>query len=260
MRVVIKSIIYYLKVGPLVRKLRKYFYSIFDFLGYTVFFILRFLLFLPKTKEFNKDSIKKILIIRLDRIGDLILSTPAIRAIRSTFSKAEIHLLVKEYTKELVVNNPNIDKLVIYEKDKLKNNYDLAVAFHPGLRQNFCTFKSGSKIRIGYTGQGGGFFLTHKIEDDRAKRIRHEVESALEVVGLVGCKTEDSKLEISITKEGEKFVEDFFEKNSLFLEDLIIAVHPGARQAYIRWEKEGFAEAVVVTRTLNFYQSMLGKQ
>lgn len=241
MRQAFEQILKYFRVGYYARKSRRLFYYALDLLGYMITYIFRCFRLFYSADKLEKNDIKKILIIRIDRIGDLILSTPAIRAVRETFPDAEIHLFVKEYTKELVVDNPNIDKLVIYKKDKLKNDYDLAIAFHPGLGQNFYTFKSGARIRVGYTGWGGGFFLTHKIEDDRAKRIRHEVESALEVVGLVGCNTVNKDLDISITEEGERLCEEFLRDKNLSPQDNIIIIHPGARQEYIRWKKEGYA-------------------
>lgn len=226
------------EINILIRYLRSLFYFVLDSIGYLTFSII----YLFSRKEsFTKERVKKILIIRLDRIGDVILSTPAIRALRDTFSEAEIHILLSEYTKDLVINNPNVDKLLIYRKDSPDKDYSLAVALHPGFRQNYLTFICGAKFRVGYIGWGGGFFLTHRIKDDRIKRIRHEVESALEIVSTVGCKTENKKLEISITGEGEKFAEDFFNKNNLSFNDLVVAIHPGARQEYIRWKKEGFA-------------------
>jgi ADP-heptose:LPS heptosyltransferase len=227
------------KKSVLIEKLRKAFYSLFDFMGTLLFY---FLSAFSKQYTFSKDKIRKILIIRIDRIGDVILSTPAIRAVRKAYPSAELHFLIKEYTKDLVVNNPNIDRLLIYRKDRLCRDYDLAIALHPGIIQNYLTFISGAKVRVGYQGWGGSFFLTHKLEDDRRERLRHEVESALEVVRVVGCSTEDKQLEISVTEKGERFAEDFFQKNDFSPTDLIVAVHPGARQSYIRWKKEGFAQ------------------
>lgn len=229
-------------VKAVIRSLRKFYFIFLDFLGEAAFGLLRFLGMLPKAGTFAKDGINKILIIRLDRIGDMILSTPAIRAARENFPQAEIHLLLNRYTKDLVVNNPSVNKLLIYGKDGIDKNYDLAMAFHPGFAQNYLTFRSGAKYRLGYSGWGGGFFLTHKIPDDRETRIRHEVESALEITGLIGCSTRSKSLDISITDEGERFANIFFKNNKLDSNDKIIIIHPGARQEYIRWKKEGFAE------------------
>jgi heptosyltransferase-2 len=221
-----------------IRRLRGFSYSLLDFVGYILF--LPSFIHSRKDKQL-KEKVKKILIIRIDRIGDVILSTPAIRAVRQSYPGAEVHLLITKYTKDLVINNPDLDSLLIYKNDKLNKDYDLAIALHPGFRQNYLSFLSGAKVRVGYTGGGGGFFLTHRLKDDRAKRIRHEVESALEVVRLIGCKANDKHLEVSITEEGEKYAEDYFKKNHLSSQHNIIVIHPGARQEYIRWRKEGFA-------------------
>lgn len=221
---------------------RMFYFKFFDFLGETIFNLLRLLHILPKISEFSKEGINKILIIRLDRIGDLILSTPAMRAVRETFPKAEIHLLIRKYTKDLVINNPNINKLLIYENDKISHDYDLSIALHPGFKQNYITFISGAKYRLGYTGWGGGFFLTRRLTNDREIRIRHEVEYALEVVRSVGCLSNDKSLEVSITSEGERSSEQFLKENQIKLNDILIVIHPGARQEYVRWKKERFAE------------------
>ncbi len=250
MRYFFKYIIRSSRLGDIARFSRAFFYRGLDFLGQKAFFILRTFHLLSPLEEFNKKRVKKILIILLDRIGDVILSTPALRAVREAFPKAEIHLLVRDYTKELLVNNPNINGLQIFKKDSLSKDYDLAIALHPGITQNYLTFTCEAKYRVGYTGWGGGFFLTHTLKDDRSTRIRHEVESALEVVGVAGGKTEDKKLDISVTEEGEKFARDYFKKNNLSSNQPVVAIHPGARQEYIRWNKEGFAE--VADRLIKF--------
>lgn len=229
------------RINKLARFSRKVYFALFDLAGEGIFAILRLLKIVAPISSFKKDDIRNILIVRLDRLGDLLLSAPAIRAVREGFPKAQIHLLVKEYAKDLVIGSPNIDKLLIYEKDKVGHNYDLAITLHNALKLNYIVFRSGARYRLGYTGRGGGFFLTHKITDDRDIRVRHEVESNLEIVGIVGCVTKNKDTEVSITEEGEKFAERFFQENKINPADIVIMVHPGARQEYVRWAKEGFA-------------------
>jgi ADP-heptose:LPS heptosyltransferase len=238
MKTFLKHIVLFLRLGSFFRKSRESFFCIFDILGGTIFKLFG----LTELKEFNEKTVKNILIIRMDRIGDVILSTPAIRAVRETFPNAQIHLLVMPYTKDLVINNPNINKLLVYKKDVLDKDYDLAFVLCPGILPNYMAFKSGAKVRIGYSVKGGSFFLTSKLNDDRAARVKHTVESALEVVGIIECKTSNKKLEISITPQGENFANNFFKQNNLMHNDLVIVVHPGARQKHIRWKKERFAK------------------
>lgn len=222
-------------VMPLARRMRSAWWWLFDIVGYVI--VTPILLFY---NMFKNEEVQKVLIIRLDRIGDVVLSTPAIRAVRQSFSLAKIHVIVQEYTSELIITNNDIDRIIVHGKDRLERNYDVAIALHPGLYQNYLTFRSGATKRVGYTGWGGGFFLTHRIHDDRAVRLRHEVESALEVVALVGCKTTKTNLELSVTQEGEAFAASFLATKKILHPWVVI--HPGARQPYIRWKKEGFAE------------------
>ncbi len=73
-------------------------------------------------KTIDKDKIHKILVVRTDRIGDLLLSTPAIRALREVFPSSHIAIMVSPYTKELAKQNPDLDEVIIYDKERgLKN-------------------------------------------------------------------------------------------------------------------------------------------
>jgi ADP-heptose:LPS heptosyltransferase len=120
----------------------------------------------------DRENIKKILVVRNDNIGDLILTTPALEALRLSFPDAFLAVLVADYTKEAVEGNPHIDKVYSYEKAKhSKSNklmawlrqwrvlreiraehFDVAL----GIRSSFSTsqgwlvYMSGAEVRIGH--------------------------------------------------------------------------------------------------------------
>lgn len=213
-------------------------YEVLDFFGWIFFGIFLRL----RSRPLKASEVRKILIIRLDRVGDLILSTPAIRAVRQGYPHSRIDLLVGSYTRDLVVGNPCVDRVLVYKESVLDKDYDAAIALHPGLTQNYLVFKSGARWRVGYTGWGGGFFLTHPVKDDRAVRLRHEVVSALEVAGKIGCATQDVSLEISVTQKGENESRSFLQDQGIGANDPYVVVHPGSRQAYIQWIPERFAQ------------------
>ncbi len=84
---------------------------------------------------------KKILIVRFSSIGDIVLTTPIVRAIRKEFPDAEIHYLTKEKYKILLVNNPYIDRVYNIKRDikeikpELKREgYDFIIDLHNNLR------------------------------------------------------------------------------------------------------------------------------
>lgn len=241
-------------VKRLARAAKRLFYICLGSIGNCVFFILRGLKIVPQLMPFSDEGIKKILIIRMDRIGDCILSTPAFRAVRKHFPQAEICLLLRSYTKDLMENNPAIDKLIIFDDkmpffsqilEKVRElkiaGFDLAIVLHPNFWVNALSFASGAKYRLGFDSAGSGFFLTTKIIDTRKENPRHEVEVNLDVLRAIGIKSVDRTLEVSLSYESEKFIETFLRNNAIDADDTLVVMHPGGYYSYTHWLPNGFA-------------------
>lgn len=242
------------KFKNLGRKIKRCYYLCLDFFGDKAFILLRALKLISRITPFSPQKVKRILIIRMDRIGDVLLSTPTFRAVRRHFPKAQIYLLVRSYTKDLVTGNSDIDQLIIfddkmpffkelvkYARDLKKKGFDLAIVLHPSFCSNFLAFASCAEYRIGYDAYGGGFFLTKKIADTKKDKLRHEVEVSLDVVRSIGIDTRDKRLVLNVSQEAEEFADEFLRKNNIDREAHLVAIHPGARYKYMRWLEEGFA-------------------
>lgn len=231
----LKKVLKNMKFGPFLRFVRCKLYNVSDFCLGLVFKVTTFLV----SHGTDIDEVKKILLIRTDRIGDLILTTPAIKSVRETYPDAKIDFLLKEYTYDILKDNRDVDRILCLNKDNISSDYDLAIAFNPGFQTNKITYLSGAKKRIGYNGKGGSFFLTHQYIDDRAKRIRHEVETALEITSLAGCECSDKNLQLSVNAESVEWANSYLERNQV--SEKFVLLHPGARQKYIRWHKKKYA-------------------
>lgn len=233
------------------RRVRKYYYFIIDNIFGAKLFILRALKIISKQKVFDEKEAKKILLIRMDRIGDFILTTPAFRSIREKYHDTKISLLIPSYLKDLAVNNPCIDEVLIYQgmnsysgviKVLKKKSFDLVIIFHPSFKLNLLSFFIKAKWRIGYKAHGGGFLLSNGLVDDRDKRVRHEVESALEIAGIAGAKTEDKSLVLNISNENKQWADKWLESKGINSNEKFAVIHSGSNQPYIRWKKEGFSQ------------------
>lgn len=202
---------------------------------------------------------KNILIVRTDRIGDVVLTTPAIKALKDAWPESKISILVSPVTKELVDGNPNIDEILIDDKSgehkgfsgfiKLINvirqkKFDLAVIYHTKKRSNLLCFLSRIPERIGYKNDKFGFLLNHPIVDQRPLGKKHESGYCLDVLEHLGIYSENTELFLPIKEEAELWADQFIHQNGLDQNDVLIAVHPGASDASKRWPDEKFAELI----------------
>ena len=98
--------------------------------------------------------INKILVIRLSSLGDILLTTPVIRALKQQYSSAKIDFVVKEQYQDSLLFNPNISNLFMYEKEKAEklnsdlrdNSYDLVIDLQNNFRSHKLT--GGVKAKI----------------------------------------------------------------------------------------------------------------
>lgn len=234
----------YIYLRRAIRSLRGLRYYLLDILGYIIF-----RLFYNSRVVFKRKEIQKILLIRLDRIGDMLLTTPAIRALRESYPLAQIDLLASRYTKDLLYGNQDINNIIEREafisigdcgKELKKRGYDAVLVFHPDFSCNRLAYLAGAKWRIGYSGRGGSFYLNRVLKDDRGIRIRHEIDSALEVTAQIEAFTDDKSVKLIISEENIALAREFLKKNKV--DGKFAVIHPGSRQPYMRWKKEGFAE------------------
>jgi heptosyltransferase-1 len=149
-------------------------------------------------QRLDPPQIKKILIIRLRRIGDVIMTTPAITALRGAFPAAFISYVVEEPYRELVEGNPSLNKVIVLKtkqgiKDffKLirqvqKENYDVVLDFHGGPRASFITLISGAKLKLGYRIKYRNFIYDIKLPRAVKSGHIHSVENHLNLVKALG--------------------------------------------------------------------------
>lgn len=204
-----------------------------------------------------KKDFKNILVVRTDRIGDVVVTTPAIRALRVAYPKAKITVLLGPVTRDLLEGDPLIDEILIDDKlgthkgisgflnlvrEIAEKKFDLAVVFHTKKRTNLLCFLSGIPYRLGYRNNKFGFLLTHKVLDSRHKGEKHEAEYCLDVLKGIDVESQGLDLDIVVDDFSNIWLEKFFEQNAIKPHDTIIAIHPGASDPAKRLSEKRFAE------------------
>ncbi len=199
------------------------------------------------------NKFKNILIVRTDRMGDVVLTIPAIRALRETYPLARITLWMSRSTKELAAGLPFIDEIIIEYKTRgwfgffeqvailRKKKFDLAIIFHTKKRTNAACFLAGIPYRLGYRNNKFGFLLNHPVVDERHLGIKHEAEYCMDLLKHIGVNGTDLKLQVSRDKEADIWAQDFFTKHKLSGKP-VIAMHPAASCPTRFWPVEFYAD------------------
>jgi heptosyltransferase II len=204
---------------------------------------------LPKTFH-------NILIIRTDRIGDVVLTTPAIKALRQAYPGARISILVTPATDELVNGNPYLDEIMVDDRSgqhkglfgfirlvreiSLKK-FDLAIIFHTKRRYNLTAYLAGISYRLGYKNDKLGFLLNFPLKDFRARGEKHEAEYCTDVLKAIGIQNDDLDVFVPMQKEAEEWAAQWMQENNLRSNEFIV-IHPGASDPAKCWPALNFAQ------------------
>lgn len=206
-----------------------------------------------------KNDYKNILIIRTDRLGDVVLTTPAIKALRGAYPDSRISILVAPLTVDLVDGNLCLDEILIDDRSgehkgffgflKLvqmlrKKKFDCVFVFHTKKRTNIACFMSGIPVRIGYKNNKFGFLLNRPIVDARHMGKKHEAQYCLDVLKIIGVDSGNLNIDLPVREDALRWVGRIREEYAITGEIRLIAIHPGASDPSKRWPEIRFAELI----------------
>ena len=195
-----------------------------------------------------------ILLVRTDRIGELLLTTPAFGAVRESFPGAKITLVVKPSSSPVVEGNPCVDSIVKLDPgpdlDSLakrlrfirflgSSGFDMVIIFNPSRFFNVAAFLSGIPVRVGYD-RKLGFLLTNAIEDKKYLCEKHEVEYNLDLAKAAGAGILSERPCFPFAETDERAAAEMLAKNGI-TGGAFVAVHPGTSNPEKSWPAERFA-------------------
>ncbi|OGL49579.1 MAG: hypothetical protein A3C43_06565 [Candidatus Schekmanbacteria bacterium RIFCSPHIGHO2_02_FULL_38_11] len=208
----------------------------------------------------GRGEIKKILLIQVSRVGELLFVTPAIRLIRKKFPESHIILITSSYAKDVVVGNLNIDELLFFDEKsffskatKLKRfknmikvqGYDLAVIFNKD--EGWKEFCRSASVKHIFDRKTSKSFLGNETGN-----MNHSVEGSVRFLKLLGIDEKPGRMEISYSREDKEVVEKFLETSGIRKEIPLVVFNPGcgqlmrfkARRSTLNrlWEEKKFAQ------------------
>ncbi len=186
---------------------------------------------------------KNILIVRTDRIGDVVLTLPLASIIKKHFPNSEITFLLRDYTKSLAANNPYIDDIITLKTEngklkvaenikQLKNKFDTCIVAFPTFTLALILFLSRIKTRIGTGYRWYSFLFNKKIYEHRKFGERHELEYNVRLLQQIGIEEnvneENVEFNLQPANKNIQKIKNEFEKIGIDSSKKIIIVHPGS--------------------------------
>lgn len=214
-----------------------------------------------KKDDFSGSSIKKILVIRLDRIGDMVMSTPIFRALKEKWPEDQITVLTNPVNRNIVINNPFIDHILVYDRenkhksmsDRLlffrsirEGNFDLVIDPYLDyeLKTSFLTRFIGKKFRLGFEFAGRGIFYNIRYQSNAfpvSAEERHMVDYYLDLITCLGIEAKQRQPEMFLSTDEKENAYKLLEKAGVNAESKIIGIHPGGNYQSQRWSVKKFA-------------------
>ncbi len=220
-------------------------------------------------------NIKKILLIKLKHIGDVLLATPCIHALKENFPGAQISFLVNEGTEAMVENHPALDEVIRFPRPDMSKlspwariraeiafangvrsrHFDMVVDLTSADRAAWLGWWSGARYRLAYHPRGRGFlgkrfFYTH-LSPPPTDPDLHEVQKNLGVLSPFHIETHDPRLvlhpgESDTQKANETLVRLGLRESgsSMLGQGNFVVVHPTSRWLFKCWEDNRFAALI----------------
>lgn len=221
------------------------------------------------------EGIWKILVIEIWHIGDVVIATTALQALRARYPDAWISLLAKPHAEELLRGSGLVDEVIPFDfpwtagSDKYRlsrydrqaisslfrrlrgEKFDLTVDCRMDFRNNVVSFATRARRRVGYAFGGGTFLLTDAIPPP--PRGQHKVRDWLKLMEALGSQRGAKAItrsesgrpiapRLTLLPEERRAAAAILESMGIAPRDLIVALHVGASHPTKRWPPERFAE------------------
>jgi heptosyltransferase III len=212
-------------------------------------------------------SPEKILIVRTDRIGDVVLSLPMAELVKKKYPDCKVAYFIRDYTSPLIEGNPFIDEVVIAEESdgeilfkknlkKIKSkNFDTCVVVNPTLKISLILFFAGIKNRIGTGYRWYSFLFNKKVFEHRKYAEKHELEYNVNLLNRIGIGFKDfsneTKFHLKVDEKSSARIDSILFERGFKSGNKIVIIHPGSGGSSVDLPKEKLIELTKMIGSLN---------
>jgi lipopolysaccharide heptosyltransferase II len=199
-------------------------------------------------------QVRRVLVVRLRSIGDTVLSTPSLFALRRFLPNARIDILLEDWVAPLLERSTLIDNVIPIGKGAMarfrtarglrQNEYDVVFNLHGGTTSTFLTRFTGARHRIGYANYQYSLLYTDLLSsssDFWRQEITHSAEQQLALLGFAGVPVSDRPRSIlNVTGAAADLVDDKLSSRGIAGERFAL-LHPSTAFETKQWATDNFA-------------------
>ena len=208
--------------------------------------------------RFDWANVRRVLVVRLRSIGDTVLATPTLAALRAYLPHARIDVLLEDWVAPVLDEHADVDRIITVDRanfadrvrvawDVRRERYDVAINLHGGTTATLLARASGATHRIGYRGYRYASLHNHLAPPARevwGRAETHSVENNLALAGWAGVPVSaETPLRLAVTERAASSVERRLRAIGLRDDAQFALVHPAAAFDSKRWATDRFARA-----------------
>jgi len=206
------------------------------------------------------SSVNRVLVVRLRSIGDTVLATPSLIALKRFLPNEQIDILLEDWVAPVLEGFDAVDEVITIGKgfserqrtalEIRRRKYDVVFNLHGGPTSTFLTYATGARHRVGYSNYRYSFLYTELLSsssDFWKKEFTHSAEQQLALLGHVGVPVEPAPLSrLCIDPASERSLASKLADLEFDTEERFAVIHPLAAFDSKRWAPEKFAEMIGV--------------
>ena len=200
---------------------------------------------------------RKVLLVRLRSIGDTVLSTPSLFALKRFLPQAEIDILVEDWVAPVLAEHPHVDNVVVLDRRggfpararvarQIRSaGYDVVYNLHGGTTATFLTRATGARHRVGFKSYQYAQLHNHQAPPSSllwGEPKTHSVKQQLALLGWTGVPVSDRpRTHLAVTDEATASINRQLTQADLHEDRPLALIHPAAAFATKQWSTENFA-------------------
>jgi heptosyltransferase II len=208
-------------------------------------------------KRLPTEGVERIVVRGTNWIGDVVMTLPAVAAIRKTWPRARISVLAKPWVAEVYRLSPDVDEIILFRQpgrhegirgkwclagELRRGRFDCAILLQNAIEAAIIARLAGIPLRAGYNSDGRGWLLTHSVRRTKEIRRVHQIDYYIEMVRALGCEPAGRDVRLRPGQDYADLAGSLLDRFGIDENRLLIGIAPGAAYGPAKkWFPERFA-------------------